>query len=129
MRTAAPGYSASIEYTLLGYDVARFVDELHRLRKTLAGTAQLVTFDELLDVRLSVVDAGRGTVRLDLRAQVPTVEGSGAAPSLPPGPFGPNTQFVVTGLRTDQSYLADIIQELERFLRESEVSVESPWAG
>lgn len=120
------GCSASLDCRLLGYDIKQFITELRTLHKSLAGTARLSSFDELVDLRLGVVDVGKGSIRVDARMRLPTDCNSIACP-LASGAFGSAIEIVFAGLRTDQSYLPQMIRELEVFVEESGLSTVSPW--
>lgn len=122
---SAGGHAFSFPCTLLGHDLARLVDDLQRIHTSLEGTAQLSSFDEDVEVNFTVEDAGRGIVSIHGRLYRSFVGVPGNVLHSLPSDAGFEVRF--GGFLVDQTYLPDVMEKINRFLRDSEVSTQSPW--
>jgi hypothetical protein len=126
------GVAAVLPCRVLGYDIARCLEELKALNRSLAGSANLLTFDESTHIRWVVVDPGRGAIALGARIFYPstglTVDDRYVCRDEYRERVFRGIELAFGPLYTDQTVLRDVIASLQRFLDTEQPLIRDPWS-
>lgn len=121
----APACQFSIVQAVTGHHLHRFALTLDSLHRTLTGTAELRSFSEDLILTIAVAAKEEGLISIEGSLHVAGLPGSG-------GGIHANAEQAEVSVRLgklliSQSSLPIVVSTIERFLREENVSTESPW--
>jgi hypothetical protein len=132
IRLALGSCEISFSSFLFGFDLGSFADELTKLHATLKGTAALVGTGGEIDLRLTVVDPGRGRIAVggslsygpDPKSLQAEISGRRRGPL-------PLAGLTITfgGLQIDQSELPGIRDAVRDFLGRTGISIDHPMVG
>lgn len=112
--------SLSLDYGFVcfGWDLVQFAESLRELHATLEGDAEFTNQEGSICIRLHAVDAGRGTIGVDVSLQQNVLS-----------PFTEDWSYPhlrMQGFGTEQSYLPMIANQIDAFLHETAVNLEHP---
>lgn len=110
---------AAFRGQVLGTDVARFVEEVLAMLERHAGDAHLLTFDELISIRMRYQSVSRGLISIDIvLSAIGTTENTR---------YASDARVSVLGIVTDHTYVRLAAAELSRLLATGAVDVSSVW--
>jgi len=112
--------SLSLDYgfACCGWDLVQFAESLRQLHAQLDGDAEFASQEGSVCVRLHVVDAGRGSIAVDVSLEQDVRS-----------PFTEDRSFPlleIPGFGIEQSYLREFATRIDGFLRETGVDLTHP---
>ncbi|MBN1346042.1 MAG: hypothetical protein JXQ73_25365 [Phycisphaerae bacterium] len=118
--------SFRFSFALYGWNLARFADELQRIRERMEGTARLTNFGENIELTFTVAQPARGIVLVAGKI----ADGQWLKDDAPGHPdvarFEAGFQTRFGWLVIDQSYLPEIVREITGFIVDNKLSTQHP---